>query len=130
MALSLHQIITLLTKSADPSAHTVTVNGQPGGSCTRASFRVVWSMSGVEFVVDYGRQSGGATTMYSSRVRGQGLGSGGHEQILVNGQHVSDDDVQIGMDSSAGPALYVEFLFRDATGNQRVKFSAPLTAFK
>ena len=121
----------LLSKSAPPSAHLVFVNGQPGGKCLQASFRTVFSLSGIEFVLAYARESGNARVTYSSRVRPQGVGAGGREQILVNGQDVDRDDVLIGMDDSAGPgSLYVEFRFSEGGKDQSVKFVAPISAFK
>jgi len=130
MSLSLSSIITLLKKHAAAADHVVFIDGEEKGDCTHASFRVVVSLSGVEFPVDYAYQLDGQTTTLSSRVRREGLAAHGHEQILVNGQDVDNDDVLIGEDSSAGiPGLFVEFKYSQEGVEHRVKFVAPLTAF-
>lgn len=131
MAISLTDIARLLSKHADPSEHTVFVDGEQTGTCTRATLRIVFSLSGVEFVVDYAYELDGKKTTFSSRLRSGGLGAGGREQILVNGQDVENDDVVIGADDSTGlPGFYVEFKYTDHGTAKRVKFAAPVTAFK
>lgn len=130
MGLTLRQIILLLNRQARPEEHVVFVDGERRGRCTRASLRPVLSLRGFEIVLDYAFVDGSDTTALSTRLRGQGVGEGGREQILVNGQDVSNDDVLLGGDDSTGaPSLYVEFKFTQDGQDRRIKFAAPLTAF-
>ena len=129
MSISLRTIAEILDKSAKPEDHIVEVNGERMGTCTRASFRIVFSWSGVEFPVDYAYELEDESVALSSRLRSQGLGKGGREQITVNGQDVEEDDVLIGMEADN---LYVEFRYRDGVGEplESVKFMAPLNKFE
>lgn len=130
MSLALTEIITLLRKHAAAEDHVVFIDGDKRGKCSHASFRVVFSLHGVEFPLEYAYEEGASTTTFRSRVRREGLPAGGHEQILVNDQDVEHDDVIIGSDDSAGvPGLYVEFKYSKAGNDHRVKFVAPMTAF-
>ncbi|MBS1718845.1 MAG: hypothetical protein JST35_00190 [Armatimonadetes bacterium] len=123
MGLSLRQIVTFLSGHIPPDAHRVFIDGEEKGKCTRASFRTVVVLSGLEFPVDYAYELDGATTTLSSRMRIQGLGAGGREQIKVNGKDVTGDDVVIGFEA---PNAYVEFRFKDGETPRSVKFVAPL----
>jgi len=130
MAISLTDIARLLSQHADPKEHKVFINDVESGTCTRATLRAVFSIGGVEFPVDYAYELNGKRTSFSSRLRTGGLGTGGREQILVNGQDVENDDVLIGADNSTGvPGFYVEFKYTENGTENRVKFAAPVTAF-
>ncbi|RYG24142.1 hypothetical protein EON82_11780 [bacterium] len=131
MALSVFELIRLLNRHADAADHKVFVDDVETGTCIRASFRVVFSLRGVEVVLDYTYEENGTKTTFSSRPRPNQLKSGQGERILVNGQDVDNDDVIVGSDSSAGPgSLYVEFKYRQSGTDHRVKFAAPATAFQ
>jgi hypothetical protein len=130
MALTPDAIIKLLSKHAEPKDHMILINGEQKGTCTHASFRVVFSLTGVEFPVDYTYVLDEEPTNLRSRVRREGLAAGGHEQILVNGKDVDHDDLLVGLDDSAGtPGLFIEFKYTESGADKRVKFVAPLTAF-
>lgn len=130
MALSIQSIITLFAKSAPPAEHTVTIDGEVKGTCLHAAFKPVFSLKGFELVLDYTYALGTTSTTLHSRMRAQGAGAGGKEQILVNGQNVDEDDVVIGADDSAGVGtIYVEFKYTEGVNRHRVKFSAPVSAF-
>jgi hypothetical protein len=130
MVLSIDQVIRFLSGlHVDPEQHTVLIDGIQKGRCTRASFRTVFSFKGVEFPVDYAYMSDGVETTLSSRLRKQGLGQGGREEIRVNGKDVVADDVLIGFEAGNGsPSAYVEFRYAESEGGGKrsVKFVAPL----
>src|SRR5690348_10648522 len=98
MAFTLPDLARLLGHHADPAQHVVLVDGKRKGTCTEASFRLVLSLTGLEFVVDYAYELDGSRTALTSRLRSQGLGVGGREHILVNGQAVANGDVVVGSD--------------------------------
>lgn len=131
MALGLSDIISLLLKHVDAEDHVVFVDGEQKGTCTRASFRFVVTLRGIEFPVDYAYELEGATHTYSSRPSRGGLGKGGREQIKVDGQEVEGDDVIVGADDDTGlPGLHVEFRYKQGGTDHSVKFVAPLAAVR
>jgi hypothetical protein len=125
--ISLFQVINFLKGAhVPPSQHKVFIDDVEKGVCTKASVRTVLSLGGLEIPVDYAYTLDGSETTLSARLRTQGLGAGGREQIKVNGHDVQSDDVVISFDGSHGNAV-VEFRFTDENRAQRVKFVAPLT---
>lgn len=131
MPISLLQLADILRKHASAGDHTVIVDGEDKGKCcTHASFRMVFSFSGVEFPVDYAYSLDGQTHTFRSRLRREGIGSGGREQIMVDGKDVDDDDVIVGSSSIDGmPAVHVEFRYSDQGKPHSVIFAAPVSAF-
>ena len=127
-SIKLSDIIKFLSGlNVSPENHTVLLDGEPKGDCTRASFRSVVSLSGLEFPVDYAYKFEDKETTLSARLRSQGLGKGGREQIKVNGAGVKGDDVLVGFElDGITPIAYVEFRYLDGDTERSVKFLAPL----
>lgn len=85
------------------------------------------SLHGLEIPVEYAYLLSGEETTLSSRLRTQGLGKGGREQIKVNGKDVQGDDVIIAFEASGvPPKATVEFRFALDGIQKTVTFVAPL----
>jgi hypothetical protein len=133
MGLTLPTIVRFLSGSVEPGNHVVVIDGQESeATCTRASVRTVFGLGGLEIVVDYAYELGGTTSTLSSRLRRQGLGSGGREQIKFNGKDVTADDVITGFEGSdtLNPVGYIEFRFVAEGQNRSIKFVASLRDFQ
>ena len=126
-ALSLRQLVAFLGGlSVVPEAHRVIVDGQPGAVCTRAEFRTVFGITGVEFPVEYAYADLGKETVLEARLRTQGLGRGGRERLRVDGKDVEAEDVLVSFTTEGGPAASVEFRWSEGGTVRSVRFLAPL----
>ena len=126
--LSLRQLVAFLGGlSVAPEAHRVIVDGREGARCTRASFRSVFGITGVEFPVEYAYVEGDAPeVVLTSRLRTQGLGAGGRERLLVNGKDVEGEDVLVSFSVDGAPSASVEFRWKEGGTARSVRFLAPL----
>lgn len=128
-SIPLAKIVKFLSGAHVPAGeHIVVIDGEQSGTCTQASFRTILGWRGLEFPLDYAFSLDGTTTKLSARLRMQGLGSGGREQIKVNGVDVTGDDVLVGFEAEdpLRPTAYVEFRFNAGEGDRSIKFLAPL----
>ena len=124
-ALSLRQLVTFLGGlNVPPEAHRVVVDGREGAVCTRARFRSVFGLSGVEFPVEYAYRDGAGEVVLESRLRVGGLGVGGRERLTVDGRDVDAEDVVVSFVVEGGPQAVVEFRWTEAGAPRDVRFLA------
>lgn len=131
----IQEILNLVTKfieGAEPEEHTVFVNGTKTGTCIRATAEDISTLlGGFKVKFRYSYQDGETTTHHYARVRAQGLGKGGREQIEVNSKEVFNDDVILGTTELDGvPAISIEFRYSLEEGGDTtsVKYVVPVSA--
>lgn len=125
--LTLRQLVAFLGGlSVSPESHRVVVDGQPGAVCTKADFRTVFGLAGVEFPVEYAYVDLGKETVLRARLRSQGLGRGGRERLTVDGKQVEGEDVVVSFGTEGGPSASVEFRWSEGGVARSVRFLAPL----